>query len=261
MIENKLAVIKLGGHAMDDAPLLNSFLNDIATLLTAGWRFVIVHGGGPHINALLKALGITSQFIGGLRVTDAETLSAVELALCAKVNKSITRQLLACGVKAVGISGEDDGLLRAEVKDPALGFVGRVIQVNPQILHVLLQAKITPIVAPLALDGSFRPLNVNADTAAGAIAGSLKADYFVLISDVPGVLDSQNALIPVLNAQQIDQLRADKVITGGMIPKVECCQGALAAGCARTLILNGQEDHALARYLVQDQKHGTEILP
>lgn len=259
MQNKKLAVIKLGGHAMDDAPLLQAFLADIASLLAAGWRFVIVHGGGPHINALLERLNIKSEFVNGLRVTDDSTLEAVEMALCAQVNKEIVRSLLKAGVDAAGISGQDAGLLRAEIKNKALGLVGQVSSVQAKLLHTLLNAQILPVVAPLALGPDFRPLNVNADTAAGAIAGALQADYFVLLSDVPGVLDSDKQLLPRISGTDIERLRRDEVITGGMIPKVECCQAALAAGCAAALILDGRQEHALSNYLIHQLPKGTAI--
>lgn len=260
MSAKSLAVIKLGGHAMDDEKLLASFLEDLKLLLKNDWQFVIVHGGGPHINALLKALNITSEFQDGLRVTTAPTLAAVEMALCGQVNKDITRRMLAAGIDAAGISGQDAQLLQAEIKKPALGLVGQITAVNKRVLQVLLTAQITPVVAPLALNKAFQPLNVNADTAAGAIAGSLQAQYFVLISDVPGVLNGQKELLSSLNSTTIAALLNDGTISGGMIPKVECCTGALQAGCQKALILNGKEDHALVRYLIHGEKLGTEIL-
>ena len=259
MIGKKLAVIKLGGHAMDDEPLLQAFLGDVSTLLSSGWQFVIVHGGGPHINALLQRLNIKSEFVNGLRVTDAETLTAVEMALCAQVNKDITRRLLKTGVNAVGICGQDNAMLRAEVKDRALGLVGRVTEVNPQLPQTLLAADILPVVAPLALGPDFQPLNVNADTAAGAIAGAMGAAFFVLLSDVPGVLGEEGQLLRRLNGLEIERLRREAIITGGMIPKVECCQTALASGCASALILDGRQEHALANYLTRNAPQGTEI--
>lgn len=256
----KLAVIKLGGHAMDDAALLAAFAVDIARLSQKGMRFIVVHGGGPHINALLQRLGIESTFVNGLRVTDRPTLEAVELALCATVNKAVIRHMHRHGCRVAGISGQDGSMLKATVKDSSLGHVGRVTSVNPDLLVALLKNGFIPVVAPLALDQNSEPLNVNADTAAGAIAGAMQADYFVLISDVPGILDSQKCLIPRVDTEEIANLRENGTISGGMLPKVESCQHALANGCRNALILNGKEKNSLGRYLEDGEKLGTLII-
>lgn len=255
----KLAVIKLGGHAMDDSDLLSAFAADVARLSAQGMQFIIVHGGGPHINALLKRLNIESTFVNGLRVTDLATLEAVELALCGSVNKAVARHMQRHGCRAAGISGQDGPILRASIKDASLGRVGTVTSVAPELLLALLNNGFIPVVAPLALDPAGEPLNVNADTAAGAIAGALQADYFVLISDVPGVLDAGNNLLPRLDTEEIDSLMKEGVISGGMIPKVESCQHALARGCNNSLILNGKESNSLSRYLERGEKLGTLI--
>lgn len=259
MRSRKLAVIKLGGHAMDDGDLLAAFARDVAGLYAKGMEFIIVHGGGPHINALLARLRIDSTFINGLRVTDNETLEAVELALCGAVNKAVTRHMQKNGCRAAGISGQDGPILRAAIKDEALGRVGRITGVDPDLLFALLKGGFLPVVAPLALDQRGEPLNVNADTAAGAIAGAMHADYFVLVSDVPGVLDEQKNLLPRLDTEEISDLRQAGIISGGMIPKVESCQHALAQGCHNALILNGREENSLARYIEAGEKLGTLI--
>lgn len=255
----KIAVIKLGGHAMDDIGLLCAFAQDLAKLATKNLKFVIVHGGGPAINVLLQRLGIQSSFLNGLRVTTPETLEAVELALCGQVNKTIVRHLQKFGVPAVGISGQDGNLLQAQRKNEQLGLVGTITRVQPALLEALLAGDFLPIVAPVALNADFQPLNVNADTAAGAIAGALKADYFILISDVPGVLDAEQKLLPRLGLRQIASLRAAGVVTGGMIPKLECCQYALDQGSQSALILNGKEANALVRFIENGEALGTSI--
>lgn len=253
------AVIKIGGHAMTDQQLLASCMQGVYFAKFVDKQVVLIHGGGPQINTLLERLAVKSEFVNGLRKTDADTLAAVEMALCGQVNKKITRLLLAEGVDAVGISGEDGDMLKARVKDDSLGFVGTIFFVNPGILTALLTAGYTPVVAPLATDSSWQPLNVNADTAAGAIAGALKADIFVLVSDVPGVLDKNGNVVPALDKSAIKAMIKDGTINGGMIPKVECCLKALASGCKKTVILNGTKLRALGELLVDNICSGTVI--
>lgn len=260
MLNNRqLVVIKLGGHAMTDQKLLGAFLKNIASLAQKGLQLVIVHGGGPHISNLLFRLNIPSTFIEGLRVTDAETLEAVEMVLCGSLNKALTRALLKAGANASGISGEDGGLLRATMKNEALGLVGSITAVNPGIIHTLLAAGFVPVVAPLALGPDFQPLNVNADTAAGALAGALQADFFILVSDVPGVLDKTGNLLPELERKDVPALLGDGTISGGMIPKVECCLEALAKGCRNALILDGKQQNSLLDFLEKGIRKGTVL--
>ncbi len=259
MTESGITVIKLGGHAMDEPGLLAAFCADVAQLAASGHKLVIAHGGGPRINSLLRRLNLESRFVNGLRVTDSDTLDAVEMALCGAVNKYLVRQLLEAGIKAVGISGEDGRLLCAVQKDPLLGFVGSVAKVNPGIIYTLLSGGFLPVIAPLALSPDGELLNVNADTAAGAIAGALAADRFVLISDVPGVLDDEGSLLKELNPNQIANLTARGIISGGMLPKVECCQLALGQGCKSAIILDGSRKSSLALCLGANDIAGTVI--
>lgn len=244
---------------MTDQKLLAAFLENVASLAKKGQQLVIVHGGGPHITRLLFRLNIPSTFIEGLRVTDAETLEAVEMVLCGSVNKALTRSLLKAGADAVGISGEDGGLFSATVKNDALGLVGSITAVNPGIVHTLLAADFVPVVAPLALGPDFQPLNVNADTAAGALAGALNADFFILVSDVPGVLDKAGNLLPELERKDVQALLGDGTISGGMIPKVECCLEALAKGCRHALILDGKQPGSLMDFLEKGIRKGTVL--
>ncbi|MDR2055423.1 MAG: acetylglutamate kinase [Desulfovibrio sp.] len=253
-------VVKYGGHAMSDAALAAAFADDLAGLAVRGMRFVIVHGGGPQITGLLKRLNIESRFADGLRVTDAATMQAVEMALCGEVNKAVVSSLSRRRVRAAGISGRDGGLLRAEVRNPALGLVGEVRSVDPALLECLFNGGFVPVVAPVASDPDGEPLNINADTAAGAIAGALRAAYFVLVSDVPGVLDAGKKLIPELDGAAVARLRDEGVISGGMIPKVAACLNALSAGCARALILDGRAPSGLRRCLSGGEALGTVIV-
>ena len=191
-MSTQTVVIKYGGHAMDKDELNAAFADDMA-FLQQSMRLVVVHGGGPQINALLNRLAIESRFEKGLRVTDADTMQAVEMVLCGQVNKTVVSRFLQHGARAAGLSGRDAGLLRARVKDPVLGLVGDVEKVDASVLSCLLDGGFLPVVAPVASGPEGQALNINADTAAGAVAGALYADYFVLISDVPGVLVGQEA--------------------------------------------------------------------
>lgn len=254
-------VIKYGGHAMEKPELSRAFAEDLTLLAGQGTHFVIVHGGGPQISSLLKRLHIESRFADGLRVTDEAAMEVVEMVLCGQVNKVVVSELARRGVPAAGISGRDGGLLRARQKNPALGLVGEIISVNPTLPRCLLDSGFVPVVAPVASGPEQEALNINADTAAGALAGALDAEYFVLISDVPGVLDGKGSLIPELDGAQITTLREAGVISGGMIPKVEACMHALAAGCRRALILDGRAPSSLRRFLCEGAPLGTVVRP
>ena len=259
-MNNATVVIKYGGHAMDKPELCTAFATDLAQLSAQDMGFVVVHGGGPQISALLKRLNIESRFENGLRVTDEATMAAVEMVLCGQVNKAVVASFAAHGARAAGISGRDGNLLRAVVKNPALGLVGEVEAVDPALILCLLEGDFVPVVAPVANGPDGQALNINADTAAGALAGALAADYFILISDVPGVLDAEGRLITALTRVEIEKLRAEGVITGGMIPKVESCLHALDAGCQRALILDGRSPSSLRRYLLDDAPLGTVVV-
>ena len=252
-------VIKYGGHAMDNAELGHAFAADLAHLAGTGLRIAVVHGGGPQINAMLQQLRIESRFVDGLRVTDDATMQAVEMVLCGQVNKAVVSAFTRHGVRAAGISGRDGGLLQASIKNPALGLVGRVSRVDAALPRCLLDAGFVPVVAPVGSGPEGQALNINADTAAGALAGALDAAYFVLVSDVPGVLNGEGKLIPALDRAKISHLRETGVITGGMIPKLEACLHALDAGCARALILDGRAPSSLRRYLEKGEPLGTVV--
>lgn len=259
-MEAGITVVKLGGHAMEDPELLGAFAADLAALEVGGRKFVIIHGGGPHINRLLGSLAIESAFVDGLRVTTPAIMEVVEMALCGKVNKEIVRAVQSRGRKACGISGMDGPTLLARLKSPQLGLVGEVIGVNVELLTILLNGNFVPVVAPVALDESGQPLNVNADTAAGAIAAALHAELFVLVSDVPGVLDGEKRLLARLDDEQIESLCEWGVISGGMLPKVECCRSALKGGCKKALVLDGRHRNSFRRVIEGGESLGTEIV-
>lgn len=261
-METKYIVIKFGGHTMTNPALRDAFVQDLAPIAAGGRRCVVVHGGGPQISSLLERLSIESHFEQGLRVTDEPAMQAVEMALSAQVNKELVSALTAHGVPACGISGRDGApLLQAKVRSPKFGRVGDVTAVHPELLSCLVQNGFVPVVSPIAEDEQGGgALNINADTAAGAVAGALQAEFFVLMSDVPGVLDADKKLLPELTRAQIQELKDSGVINGGMIPKVDSCLHALDMGCQKALILNGGEKSALRRLLEGDTSLGTVVL-
>ena len=255
-MSTQTVVIKYGGHAMDKDELNAAFADDMA-FLQQSMRLVVVHGGGPQINALLNRLAIESRFEKGLRVTDA--MQAVEMVLCGQVNKTVVSRFLQHGARAAGLSGRDAGLLRARVKDPVLGLVGDVEKVDASVLSCLLDGGFLPVVAPVASGPEGQALNINADTAAGAVAGALYADYFVLISDVPGVLDADKKLIPSLDRARIAELIEAGVINGGMIPKVDCCVEAIEEGVTSVHIIDGRKPHSVLYEAFTTEGTGTTI--
>lgn len=266
-------VIKYGGHAMVDPALKRMIIQDIALMNTVGINCVIVHGGGPEITAHLKKLNIQSQFVDGQRVTDQETLDVAEMVLAGKINSEIVMDLTAAGVRAVGVSGKDMGLITAKKlyhqptpeHSPAdIGFVGEADRVNPDVIRIFEQHEIVPVISPIAVDAQGQTYNINADTAAAAIAGALRADKFILLTDVRGVLRDRNdesTLISSIKQEDVEPLIAEDVINGGMIPKVRACLGALTAGARKTHILDGRQPHSLLLELFTDRGIGTQIIP
>lgn len=243
----KRAVIKYGGHAMDEPQLSAAFTRDLAGLAGQGLELVVVHGGGPYINAMLDRLSIASGFVDGLRVTGEEAMQAVEMVLCGQVNKNLTATFEKLGLRCAGVSGRDGGLLRARVARPELGLVGDVTGVDTGLLACLLAAGYMPVVAPVAAGPEWQALNVNADTAAGAIAAAMRADCFILVSDVPGVLGADGRVIPLMGRADIDGLREAGIIKGGMLPKLDACLRALDGGAKSAIILDGRVPGALGR--------------
>ena len=250
-------VVKYGGHAMGEQHLAENFGRDIALLKQVGINPVVVHGGGPQINAMLKRLAIQSTFVDGLRVTDAAMVEVVEMVLAGTVNKHVAGLINAAGALAVGICGKDGGLIRARklrrsVRDPDsriervldLGFVGEPAEIDVRVIHALTGAGLIPVIAPVGWGEDGQTYNINADTVAGAVAGALGAKRLLMLTDVPGVLDADKALLPELTIADVDRLCADGVITGGMIPKVETCVAAVRGGVKAAVILDGKLPHA-----------------
>ena len=252
-------VIKLGGHAMGSDEGMASFARDVVLMRQVGVNPVVVHGGGPMINAMLDRLGIESEFVGGKRVTDAATMEVVEMVLSGVVNKRIVQAIGAAGGRAVGLSGKDANLMHCVPTDPALGLVGTPSQIDPYILHSLSQNETIPVIAPLGMGANGETFNINGDTAAGAIAGALKADRLLLLTDVAGVKDSNGSVVTELTPDQIRQLTTDGVIAGGMIPKTETALDALASGVRAVAILDGRAPNAALLELFTEHGAGSLI--
>ena len=260
MSDAEIFVIKYGGHAMDDAALNVRFARDVAEITRSGRRVVIVHGGGPMISGMLKRLGIESVFKDGLRVTDEATMQVVEMVLSGSVNKQVVDLFERNGARAVGFSGKDGRCLVAEKISDAYGLVGNVARVDPTLFALALSAGYVPVIAPVAVSENGETLNINADSAAGAVAGALKAHCFVLVTDVPGVLDGEGDLLPELTRAQAMAYIDGGVISGGMIPKVMSCLEAMDRGVGRAMIVDGRKEGNLADCLLGRGGAGTLFL-
>jgi len=261
---NKTLVIKYGGHAMADPELRASFARDVVLLKYIGMRPVVVHGGGPQIARTLERLGKVSTFVGGLRVTDDETMEVVEMVLGGSVNREIVELEQRAGGRAIGLTGNDGHMLRVsrrEIEGGDLGRVGVIQSVDPHSIIAVAEAGFVPIVAPLGVDADGVTHNVNADEAAGAIARALAAEKLMLLTDVEGVLDADQRLIPRLSAPEARKLTDEGVIREGMIPKVECCVHALEGGVSRTHVVDGRIQHAILLEIFTDGGVGTLITP
>ena len=255
-----VVVVKFGGNAMGDEDAMAEFARDIVLMRQVGVNPVVVHGGGPMINDLLAKLGIKSEFVRGKRVTDKATVEVVEMVLCGAVNKRIVQAINDQGGRAVGISGKDDDLMVCVADDPELGFVGRPVEMNVQVLRDLYNAGIIPVVAPVATGvADNETFNVNGDTAAGAIAGALKADRLLLLTDVSGVKDETGAVVTQLTPEQVRDMTARGVIAGGMIPKTETALLALEQGVRAVVILDGRIPNACLLELFTDHGAGSLI--
>ncbi|NOG72407.1 acetylglutamate kinase [Roseicella sp. DB1501] len=272
--DDQIVVVKYGGHAMGEEATALRFGRDIALLEQVGVQPVVVHGGGPQINAMLKRLNVQSTFIQGLRVTDEAMLDVVEMVLAGPVNKQVAEAITRAGAIAVGISGKDGGLIRARklmrrVLDPNshieqvvdLGFVGEPESVDTRVLELLIGADIVPVVAPVGVGADGQTYNINADTVAGAVAGALRAERLLLLTDVRGVLGPDGALIPEMTVAEVRAGIAAGWISGGMIPKVETCIYAIEKGVKGVVILDGRVPHAVLRELLTDHGAGTLIKP
>ena len=258
---NKIIVVKYGGNAMLNEELKSAVMNDIVLLSLIGIRVVPVHGGGPEITETLKAMGKTSTFVEGRRVTDEETAGVVQMVLAGKINKSLVNRIGAIGGKAIGLCGLDGRMIRAEALDmDRWGYVGNITQVDPQpVLDVLAMGYI-PVVATVGYDDAGNVYNINADTAASRLAGVLKAECLISLTDIAGIMrdkDNPASLIPRLHVSEAPQLVHEGVISGGMIPKVECCIEAIRRGVKKVFIIDGRVPHAILMEILTDEGIGT----
>ncbi|MFD1341059.1 acetylglutamate kinase [Litorisediminicola beolgyonensis] len=255
-----VVVVKFGGNAMGDADAMAEFARDIVLMRQVGINPVVVHGGGPMINEMLDKLGIKSEFVRGKRVTDQATVEVVEMVLTGLVNKRIVQAIMDEGGRAVGLSGKDDDLMVCEADDPDLGWVGRPIEMNVQVLRDLMSAGIIPVIAPVATGmDPVETYNVNGDTAAGAIAGALRADRLLLLTNVPGVKDGSGQVVTALTPDEVRAMIDDGTIAGGMIPKVETCLDALDRGVRGVVILDGTVPNACLLELFTEHGAGSLI--
>ena len=272
IFQNKVIVIKYGGHAMGDKKLAHTFAEDVTLLQKLGIKPVVIHGGGPQIGSMLDKLNIESSFIDGLRITNEETVEIVEMVLSGSINKDIVNKIHAVGGLAIGLSGKDAKLILAnkltdKFKDPNsniekfldIGFVGKPIKINPSIINIISDNLMIPIIAPVGFGANNETYNINADTAAGAIASSLKAERILLLTDVEGVLDSDKKLISNISVTKAESMINDKIITGGMIPKIKTCLETVASGVKAAVIIDGRSPHAILREIFTTGGSGTMI--
>lgn len=272
IFQNKVIVIKYGGHAMGDKKLAHTFAEDVTLLQKLSIKPVVVHGGGPQIGSMLDKLKIESSFIDGLRITNEETVEIVEMVLSGSINKDIVNKIHAAGGLAIGLSGKDAKLILAnkltdKFKDPNsniekfldIGFVGKPIKINPSIINIISDNLMIPIIAPVGFGANNETYNINADTAAGAIASSLKAERILLLTDVKGVLDSNKKLISNISVTKAESMIRDKIITGGMIPKIKTCLETVGSGVKAAVIIDGRSPHAILREIFTTGGSGTMI--
>ncbi len=271
----KTVVIKYGGAAMTDEALKRSVALDVILMRYVGMQPVVVHGGGPEITKAMEQAGLKPTFISGFRVTDRETMKIVEMVMVGQINQELVALINSSGGSAVGLSGKDGGLIRAKKAGPAataepsadpvvsevdLGFVGEIVAVDERVLLSLERDGFTPVVAPTGVDEAGVTYNINADLAAGAIASALRAEKLIFLTDTDGILDRDGALMPTLSRHRVEQLIADGVISGGMLPKVQACLTALDKGVEKTHIVNGTIPHALLLEFFTSEGVGTEIV-
>ncbi|MBQ3446775.1 MAG: acetylglutamate kinase [Synergistaceae bacterium] len=259
----KVVVVKYGGSAMIGEIMQNEVMKDITLLSTVGVKVVLVHGGGPEINDLMKRLGKVPEFVDGLRVTDKETVDIVQMVLAGKINKSLVGLLESKGARAIGLSGIDDKLIEAKCKDQRLGFVGEITKINPESIYDLLAKNYIPVISTVACGQDGETYNINGDTAAAYIAGALKAERLIMMTDIAGILRNPAdpaTLIPQLTVKEAHGLRESGVISGGMIPKAECCIKAITEGVNKVIIMDGIVPHSILIELLTDEGAGTMFL-
>ena len=258
----KTVVIKYGGNAMINEELKQQVMEDIALLWLIGVKVVLVHGGGPEISQTMKRLGKEAVFVDGLRVTDKETVDIVQMVLAGKINKTLVNLIQMKGGHAVGLSGIDGGILEAKVKDERLGFVGEITKVRPQPIQDLLEKNYIPVVSTVASDRQGNTFNINGDTAAAYLAGALGAERLIMMTDISGILmdkDDPSTLIPRITVSEARKLYDQGVISGGMIPKVDCCIEALEHGVDNVVIMDGRIPHSILMELLTDEGAGTMV--
>ena len=258
----KIVVVKYGGNAMVNEQLKQQVMEDVVLLWLIGVKVVLVHGGGPEISQTMAALGKEAVFVDGLRVTDKETVDIVQMVLAGKINKTLVNLLEMKGGHAMGISGMDGRLIEAKVKDPRLGYVGQITNINIQPVFDLLEKGYIPVISTLGCDSEGNAYNINGDTAAAWLAGALKAERLIMLSDIPGVLrdkDDPSSLIPEMTILEAAKLRDQGVISGGMIPKVECCVDAILKGVRKVIIMDGRVPHSILMEILTDEGAGTMV--
>ena len=259
----KIVVIKYGGNAMINEELKQQVMEDICLLWLIGVKVVLIHGGGPEISETMKRLGKKSEFVNGLRVTDRETVDIVQMVLAGKVNKTLVNLLQMKGGHAVGLSGIDGGILEATMKDEALGYVGEITKIRTQPITDLLEKNYIPVISTIASDRQGNTFNINGDTAAACIAGALGAERLIMMTDIAGLLrdkDDPSTLIPAVTVSEAKQLFEEGVISGGMIPKVDCCIEAIEKGVRHVVIMDGRVPHSILMELLTDEGAGTMVL-
>lgn len=260
---NKIVVIKYGGNAMINEERKQQVMEDVVLLSLIGVKVVLVHGGGPEITDMLNKIGKKSEFVNGLRVTDKETVEIVQMVLAGKVNKTLVNLLEVNGGKAMGISGMDGHLIEAEMKDENLGYVGKITKVNVEPIMDLLEKGYIPVVSTIGCDMKGNVYNINADTAASRIAGAIRAESLISMTDIAGILrdkDDPSSLIPMIDIRDAATLFDEGVISGGMIPKVECCIDAINHGVKKVFIMDGRIPHAILIEMLTDEGAGTMVV-
>ena len=258
----KVVVVKYGGNAMVNEQLKQQVMEDVVLLWLIGVKVVLVHGGGPEISQTMKALGKEAVFVDGLRVTDRETVDIVQMVLAGKINKTLVNLLEMKGGQAMGISGMDGRLIEAEIKDERLGYVGEITHINIRPVTDLLEKGYIPVISTLGCDRQGNAYNINGDTAAARVAGALEAERLIMLSDIPGLLrdkDDPTTLIPELSVMEAARLRQEGVISGGMIPKMECCVEAIRRGVKKVIIMDGRVPHSILMELLTDEGAGTMV--
>ncbi len=259
---NKVIVIKYGGNAMTNQRLKDAVMSDIVLLSTCGMKIVLVHGGGPEINDMLGRVGKESKFVNGLRYTDEETIEIVQMVLCGKVNKDLVDLLHNSGGEAIGLCGLDDHMIEAEQLDPQLGLVGEITKVNVKVINDVLEKGYIPVISTVAAGADGKVYNINADTAAARIAAQMKAENLILLTDIKGLLedkDDDDTLIRMVGLSEVPYLKKQGIISGGMIPKVDCCVEAVRRGVKKANIIDGRVPHSILIELLTNEGLGTQF--